>query len=54
MQQKVQKLTLQLQSLQADRQIDAQKLQVEMYRAETDRMKANSDIATRMNPPGGA
>ena len=32
--QQVQKLTLQLQSnLQADRQIDAQKLQVEMYRA---------------------
>ncbi len=52
-QQQVQKLTLQLQSLQADRQIDAQKLQVEMYRAETDRMKANSDIASRMNPAGG-
>ena len=53
-QQQVQKLTLQLQALQADRQIDAQKLQVEMYRAETDRMKANSDIASRMNPTGGA
>lgn len=53
-QQQVQKLTLQLQALQADRQIDAQKLQVEMYRAETDRMKANSDIAARMNPTGGA
>ena len=54
LQQQVQKLTLQLQSLQADRQIDAQKLQVEMYRAETDRMKANSDISARMNPTGGA
>jgi hypothetical protein len=53
-QQQVQKLTLQLQSLQSDRQIDAQKLQVEMYRAQTDRMKANSDIAARMNPAGGA
>ncbi|HEX5278937.1 MAG TPA: hypothetical protein VFW28_02550 [Micropepsaceae bacterium] len=47
-------MTMQLQSLQADRQIDAQKLQVEMFRAETDRMKANSDIAARMNPTGGA
>ena len=51
-QQQVQKLTMQLQAMQADRQIDAQKLQVEMYRAETDRMKANSDIAARMNPGG--
>ena len=43
----VQKLTLQLQALQADRQIEAQKLQVEMYRAQTERMRANSDISAR-------
>jgi len=46
---KVEKLSLQLQTLQADRQIEANRLQVEMYRAETERMKANSEIAQRMN-----
>ena len=43
----VQKLTSQLQAMQADRQIEAQKLQVEMYRAQTERMRANSDISAR-------
>jgi hypothetical protein len=43
------KLQLQLQALQADRQIDANRLQVDMYRAQTDRMKANSEIVQRMN-----
>ena len=45
----MEKLSLQLQTLQADRQIEANRLQVEMYRAETERMKANSEIAQRMN-----
>ena len=41
------KLILQLQALQSDRQIEAQKLQVAMYRAQTERMRANSEIAAR-------
>lgn len=48
----VQKLTLQLQALQADRQIEAQKLQVAMYRAQTERMRANSDISARGGDAG--
>jgi hypothetical protein len=43
-QQQVQKLTTQLSAMQADRNIDLQKLQVEMYRAQTDRMTATANM----------
>lgn len=44
--QQVQKLSLQLQALQADRQIDANRLQVEMYRAQTDRSEGEQRDCT--------